>query len=123
MNMAASNADPNQSTMAPAVAQLPSAELPKVQVTTTSNGFVTVKWGEGGAQQTSAAASTVFADNPYSFSAVDSNGDELIIKTFGSLLHCDGGVLTIRGTDYRIELASAPPPQQQQVRLKMQCQQ
>ena len=43
-------------------------------------------------------------DAPYSFSASDSNGDEPFIKTFGSLLNCSGGILTIGQTRYRIHV-------------------
>ena len=46
---------------------------------------------------------TLYSGPPYSFSAVRSNGLEPFIKTFATLLVCDGGVLTIGGTRYRIQ--------------------
>lgn len=85
-----------------------------------SANSVTLKWGEGGAKQTTAPHSTLYPNAPYSFSAGDSNGDEPFIKTFGSLLNCSGGILTIGQTRYRIQvqaqqqLPPAPPPPQKQ---------
>jgi len=60
-----------------------------------------VKWGEGGAKQTSASAGTKYPSDV--FSVVDSDGLEPVVKTYGTLLGCDGGTLTIQGTTYRIQ--------------------
>ena len=91
--------------------------LPVAEVFSNSPGAgdVAVKWG---GQGTSAIVSTSYADPPYLFSAFNSNGVEPVIKTFGSLLHCDGGVLTIGGTQYRINVQQLQ--QQEQVPLAYQ---
>jgi hypothetical protein len=95
-----------------AAAPLEDIDLPFVQVSTTSNGFVLLKWGE--AQSTTVTLSTVYSDHPYSFHATtNSNGDEPFIKTYGSLLSCSGGILTIGTTRYRIQVE-----EQQQQREK-----
>ena len=94
-------------------AAAPLEELPVVQVFTTGDGVV-VKWGEGGAKQTTGLHSTLYSNAPYSFSAVDSNGDEPFIKTFGSLLNCSGGILTIGQTRYRIQVQQKQQQQQKQ---------
>jgi hypothetical protein len=95
------NINPDESTMASGAAAVPLEEVPVVQVLQIEN--VVVKWGDGGAKQTTAPHSTLYSDAPYLFSAVDSNGDEPFIKTFGSLLNCSGGILTIGVTRYRIQ--------------------
>lgn len=82
--------------------------LPAVEVLQIGN--VVVRWGQGGAKQTTAPHSTLYSDAPYLFSADDSNGDEPFIKTFGTLLQCDGGILTVGQTRYRIQ---AQPQQKQ----------
>jgi len=87
--------------------------VPVVELFMTSGGVV-AKWGESGAKQTTAPLSTLYTDSPYLFYAVDSNGDEPFIKTFGSLLHCDGGALTIGQIRYRIQVQK----QQDRVPLK-----
>ena len=89
------------------------AALAPMLVVTVSEGTssVTVKWGD---EETTAPHTTVYADAPYSFSAVKANGKEPAIKTFGSLLHCGGGVLTIGETPYRVQ-------KQQQPNGKLRC--
>eukprot|EP00978_Attheya_sp_CCMP212_P028158 scaffold96531_cov91-Attheya_sp.AAC.1 len=80
-------------------AAVPLEELPVVNVSD-QGGKVAVKWGNGGAQQTTAGFSDAYTTH---FIASDSNGDEPVVKTFGSLLHCSGGILRIRLTRYRIQ--------------------
>jgi hypothetical protein len=82
----------------------PLEDLPLVEVVTNRDGVV-VKWGRDG---TTAPHATLYADAPYLFSAFDSNGDEPFIKTFGSLPHCDGGVLTIGQDRFRIRAQQQP---------------
>lgn len=81
------------------------APLPKVQAYK-SDGDVAVKWGEGGAKQTTPPHSTNYSDDSYHyiFSAVDCKGDELVVTTFGSLLTCHGGILTIGKTRYEMQV-------------------
>ncbi|KAL3906449.1 MAG: hypothetical protein SGILL_009266 [Bacillariaceae sp.] len=88
--------------MAPTATETPSEEgLPVAQVSKTSDG-VLAKWGEGRAQQeTIAGLDASYTD---SFLVLNSNGIEPFRKTFGSLLRCDGGVLTIGETSYRIQV-------------------
>eukprot|EP00978_Attheya_sp_CCMP212_P006194 scaffold13993_cov51-Attheya_sp.AAC.7 len=85
--------------------------LPVAEVFTRGNG-VEVKLGEGAAKSIFVVQpdTTLYSDAPYLFSAVGSNGDEPFIKTFGTLLQCDGGILTIGQTRYRIQ---AQPQQKQ----------
>eukprot|EP00978_Attheya_sp_CCMP212_P009271 scaffold21931_cov33-Attheya_sp.AAC.1 len=80
-------------------AAVPLEELPVVNVSD-QGGKVAVKWGNGGAQQTTAGFSDAYTAH---FFASDSNGDEPFVKTFGSLLHCSGGILRIGVTRYRIQ--------------------
>jgi hypothetical protein len=90
------------------------AALPVVDVFITSDGVrVSVKWGVGGAQQTVAGLSDYYSD---SFHATDSEGIEPFRETFGSLLGCNDGTLTIGEDKYRIQvqlrrqdLAQQPP--------------
>ena len=98
-------AGPSKSTTAPAAAAAIPAEeeLPVVMVSRTNDGGVVVKWGEGGARQTTAPQTALYSDNPYNFAACDAIGEILFIKTFGTLLGCDGGILTIGGRRYRIQ--------------------
>ena len=53
-----------------------------------------------------------YSVDPYNFHAVDSNGDEPVAKAFGTLLHCDGGTLTIGKTIYRIQVIQQQQQQQ-----------
>lgn len=76
---------------------------------------VVVKWGDRGAMQMAENLETLFSEDPYNLSAVDSNGDELVFKTFGTLLGCDGGTLTINEISYRIRV------KQQQVSSIVSC--
>ncbi|KAL3909866.1 MAG: hypothetical protein SGILL_007918 [Bacillariaceae sp.] len=84
-------------------------ELPVVDVFT--DGFVVVKWGDGGANQTSGGLTSSYSNAPYSFKVLDSNGVEPLIKTFGTLLSCDGGILTIAEKRYRIRAQQPQQPQ------------
>ena len=104
------NADPNKSTMATTSAAPSEEELPVVEVFTTNNR-VTLKWDNE--DETFATDSTRYTGDPYFFSAVRANGREPSIKTFGSLLGCNGGTLTIGGIRYRIhaqQQQQQPPP-------------
>ena len=88
----AANADPNKSAMAPAAAAIPSEEeLPVVMVSQTGHGGVVVKWDDG--DETLASLDTSYTGPGFSFSVERDNGNEPRVKTFGSLLRCDGGVL------------------------------
>ena len=69
---------------------------------------VKVKWGE---ESTMAPQTAVYSVEPYSFNATRPNGKQPAIKTFGSLLGCQGGILTIGKTQYRIHIQQ----EQQQV--------
>ena len=93
--------------MAPAAA-VPSERLPTVEVFDSSDGNVVIKWGEGVAKQVTVKASNsdtvLYCQPPYQFHALDSDGAEPFIKTFGSLFGCDGGTLTIGDTHYRIQV-------------------
>ena len=84
--------------------------LPVVKVSSSSNGNVTLKWGQDGAQQTTASLSTSYADQPYELAALDSSGNELVFQTFGSLLGCNGGRMTLRGSRYQIQVEQPHPP-------------
>jgi hypothetical protein len=97
------NANHNLSTMA-STAAVPLEELPVVEVFM-SGETVSVKWGEGGAQQTTAGLSDDYTD---SFHAVDTGGAEPFCKKFGSLIHCHGGILTIGQSRYRIRSQQKP---------------
>ena len=111
--MAAANTDPEKSTM-DTTSTAPWAEvLPVVDVYGKSEFHVTLKWGEGGSKQTTAPHSTPYLIAPYSFSAVDSNGDEPFIKTFGSLLNCNDGILKIGKKRYLIRVQQQQLQQQQ----------
>ena len=81
------------------------SDIRVVQVFRTGKA-VKLKWGEGGAKQATILSpdTTQYFDAPCSFSASDSNGYEPFIKTFGSLLHCNGGILSIGQTCYRIHV-------------------
>ncbi|CAB9504771.1 hypothetical protein SEMRO_208_G087040.1 [Seminavis robusta] len=92
------NAKPSLSTITSPAEAVP--EYPPAKVEEQANGMVLVKWGDGGVKQTSASAGTEY---PSVFSVVDSDGLEPLVKTYGTLLGCDGGTLTIQGTTYRIE--------------------
>lgn len=109
----AANADTNKFTLSPAAA-ISSEELPVATVTAVSFG-VTVKWD---IEETTAMLSTLYSDAPYSFSATKADEKEPSIKTFGSLLGCNGGVLTISGVRYRIQVLQGQ--QQEQVPLAYQ---
>ena len=74
----------------------------QMQEQSNGNGMVLVKWGEEGAKQTFASPGTDYPSSVFS-SVVDSNGLEPLVKTYGTLLGCDGGNLTIQGTTYRIQ--------------------
>ena len=94
----ADHADPTQSTVMDSTTSAATSqeEVPVVNVYKEANS-ITLKWGEGGSKQTIAPLSALYSIAPYSFSAEDLNGDELFIKTFGSLPNCNGGVLTTGG--------------------------
>ena len=92
----------------------PFEELPVVEVFTTGDGVV-VKWDN---EETTATHSTLYSDAPYSFSAIKTDQKEPFFKTFGSLLNCSGGILTIGQTRYRIQ---AQQQQQQQQDGKLRC--
>lgn len=107
----AAHANSDLSTIAPDGAMNP------VQVKEQANGMVHVKWGDGGAKQTSATAGT---DYPSFFSVADANGEDPLVKTYGTLLGCNDGTLTIGDTSYRIQAirlkqspATAPLPRVQ----------
>ena len=97
--------------MAPAAEAAPSEEeLPEVEVIETSDGVaVAVKWGEGGARQTRAGLSDSYADT---FLVTDENGEEPLRKTFGTLLYCTGGITTIGGERYAIQVKQQQQQQQ-----------
>jgi hypothetical protein len=97
------NANHDLSTMA-STAVVPLEELPVVEVFM-SGETVSVKRGEGGAQQTTAGLSDGYTD---AFSAVKANNNEPFVKTFGSLIHCHGGILTIGQSRYRIRSQQQP---------------
>jgi hypothetical protein len=87
-----------QSTMA-STAAVPLEELAVATVWAVTSG-ITVKWDS---EETTATHSTLYSDAPYSFSAVKADKKEPLIKTFGTLLNCSGGILTIGETRYRIQ--------------------
>lgn len=72
-------------------------------VVTEITGKVELKWDT---HATAASLSTDYSVAPYSFVAVDTSGNQPFVKTFGSLLYCDGGFLTIADVRYRIEVSS-----------------
>ncbi len=106
----AANANPDLSTMATNSAAPSEEELPVVELSEVAVGVI-MKWES---EETTATHSTVYADPPYSFFAVNANQKEPFIKTFGSLLHCDGGFLTIGGKRYIIQVKRQQQQQQQQ---------
>ena len=98
----AASANPDLSTMStdPAVPE----DLPVVEVMKTGDAEVLVKWGEGGAQQTSGMLRDNYSVDPYYFHAEDSNEAVPIVKAFSTLVACDEGILTIGDTRYRIKV-------------------
>ena len=89
--------------MATAAEGLEAEDFPVVEVSLlkNNNNSVFVKWDEDVSTQV-----RVSADADYSawFRAVDAMGKEPFMKTFGNLLLCDGGVLTIESKKkYRIQ--------------------
>lgn len=75
-------------------------DLPVVKVYK-KDGTVSVQWGEGGAQQTSGGLTDSYTNY---FHATYSTGREPFIKTFGTILHCNDGILNIGQTRYRIQV-------------------
>jgi hypothetical protein len=80
-------------------AAVPSEVLPVATVSGVPSG-VMVKWDS---EETTATHSTLYSDAPYSFSVVKADRKEPFIKTFGTLIHCNAGILTIGETRYRIQ--------------------
>ena len=71
-------------------------------MTVSRNAFdVIIQWDSGG---TAATPFTLYSDAPYSLSAVQANQKEPFLKTFGSLLRCNGGILIIGQKRYRIQV-------------------
>eukprot|EP00978_Attheya_sp_CCMP212_P008979 scaffold21164_cov54-Attheya_sp.AAC.1 len=100
--------------MTTAAAATPMKNLPEVTALVSAGpSGVTVEWEERGGELT-APNTELYSSTPYSFWAVNSNGDAPLIKTFGSLLHCDGGILTISEARYRIQVQRQEETQQQQ---------
>ena len=95
----AASSNPDLSTLATTSAA-PLEELPAVTVS--RNAFdVIIQWDSGG---TAATPFTLYSDAPYSLSAVQANQKEPFLKTFGSLLRCNGGILIIGQKRYRIQV-------------------
>ena len=67
------------------------------------------------------SASTMYAIYPYNFKAVNKSGKEPLIKTFGSLIRCDGGTLTMGENQFRIQLVEQSQQQQLQVSRAIFC--
>ena len=94
----AANANSDLSTIAsPAGGAVPH-DLPVAQVIERTLG-VSVTWGDD--EGTTQPNNNLYSDY---FVARKANGNEPAFKVFGSLLHCDGGTLTIQGTEYRIQV-------------------
>ena len=93
-----------------AAAADPREELPVVVVFQRVDSCVTVQWGQDGADHTIVGGLTLSYAS--SCSALDSNGRVPTVPTFGSLLYCDGGIVTIGETRYRIQVQQE---QQQQL--------
>eukprot|EP00978_Attheya_sp_CCMP212_P037762 scaffold181109_cov87-Attheya_sp.AAC.1 len=101
-------------TMTTAAAATSMNNLPEVTaIVSTGPSGVTVKWDKRGGELT-APYSALYSSTPYFFWAVNSNGDDPSIKTFGSLLHCEGGILTIKEANYRILVQRQEEKQQAQ---------
>ena len=104
----AANANPKLSTITSPVGAVPE-DLPVVEVSESTSGVsVSVKWGYEGITQPNAKPHSTY------FVARNGKGKEPTFKEFGALLHCDGGTLTIQGTEYRIQVIQ----QQQQANGK-----
>lgn len=73
-------------------------EMPVVEVLAAS-GLVVLKWES---EETAATSTSMYSHPPYSFHAVKADGDTPLLETFGTLLRCNGGILKIRETRYRI---------------------
>ena len=102
------NVNTDQLTMVPAGdAAIQSEDLPVAQVYEEGEGVV-VKWGEDSAILEKHR--TLYSVDPYSFSAVNANNKDPPIKTFGALLLCDEGILTIGSTPYRIQVQLQKQP-------------
>jgi hypothetical protein len=96
----AANINHELSTMA-ASSAVPSEEgTPIVNVSESGNG-VMLKWG---GDVTHAPHNNVYNIAPYNIHATNTTGREPSFKTFGSLLGCDDGEMTINKTTYRIQV-------------------
>jgi hypothetical protein len=78
-------------------AEVPLEELPVATVSADTSG-VTVKWGN---DNTTATHDFLYSVSPYFFSAVKADPKKPFIETFGTLLNCSGGILTIAEIGYR----------------------
>jgi hypothetical protein len=95
----AANANSDLSTITSPAGAAPD-DLPVVEVEGV-NATVKVKWGTLGSQQTTAGLDARYTDT---FHATDSTGVEPLVKTYGTLLGCNGGTLTIQATRYHIQV-------------------
>jgi hypothetical protein len=95
----AANANSDLSTITSPAGAVPD-DLPVVEVEGV-NATVKVKWGTLGSQQTTASLDASYTDTCH---ATDSTGVEPLVKTYGTLLGCNGGTLTIQATRYRIQV-------------------
>lgn len=108
----AANANPDLLSTITSPAVAPPVDLPVVQVSEETSS-VAVNWdGDGITEQNSAQYS------PY-FVARNTKGKEPTFKVFGSLLHCDGGTLTIGETRYRIQVTRQQQQRNQQQRTEL----
>ena len=96
----AANINPDLSTMADSSAVPSEEDTPIVNVSESGNG-VMLKWGD---DVTHAPQISEYNIAPYNILATNKTGQEPIFKTFGSLLGCDDGEMTINQTTYRIQV-------------------
>ena len=108
---AKNNANPNSSTL------MASAEekVPVVNVFPPSDGQVTMVLQIDDSPEMTVALNEDFSSM---FSVFDSNGKEPMFKTFGSILGCNGGTLTINQRLYRIHVKQKQQQQQQDGKLR-----